>query len=171
LTFGQSAHYKSCGKYSNLYLCKISDFSEIPKYFSYFLFSHDDLFNWKKDLNLKYRRGLLSPRPAQLDASPVLIQRAKSAASSIFLGMLSSGPQRLADPTRQPLYFVGRNHFAPDPLQRPVPSQTRPLPLLARVAMPTELPPTSQPPVTTSRLKGVHVCACPLSRHVDCGVP
>jgi hypothetical protein len=36
LTFGQSAQHKSCGKYSNLSPYKISHFTEVPKYFSYF---------------------------------------------------------------------------------------------------------------------------------------
>jgi hypothetical protein len=115
----------------------------------------------KKDLNSKYRRGPLPLRSAQLSASLGPIQRAKPAAPSVFLGTLSSGPQRLTDPTHQPLYFAGRNRFAPDPLRRSVPSQTRPLPLLAHMATPAELPSMSQPPVTTSRLKAVRVCACP----------
>jgi hypothetical protein len=31
LTFGQSAQFKSCGKYSNLAPCKVSYFSEVAK--------------------------------------------------------------------------------------------------------------------------------------------
>jgi hypothetical protein len=50
--------------------------------------------------------------------------------------MLSGGPQRLVDPTRQPLYFAGRNRFAPDLLRCPIPSQTRPLPLLRLIPPP-----------------------------------
>jgi hypothetical protein len=44
--------------------------------------------------------------------------------------------------------------------------------LLARVTTPAELPPTSRPPVTTSRLKDVCVCACPLepSHRLRCAV-
>jgi hypothetical protein len=36
MTFGQSVQYKNCGKYLNLSPCKISHFSKVPKYFSYF---------------------------------------------------------------------------------------------------------------------------------------
>jgi hypothetical protein len=46
-------------------------------------------------------------------------------------------PWPFADPTHQPLYFAGRNRFTPDLLRRPIPSQTRPLPLL-RLIPPTK---------------------------------
>jgi hypothetical protein len=36
MTFDQSVQYKNCGKYLNLSPCKISYFSKVPKYFSYF---------------------------------------------------------------------------------------------------------------------------------------
>jgi hypothetical protein len=49
----------------------------------------------------------------------------------------SALPWPFADPTHQPLYFAGRNCFTPDLLRRPIPSQTRPLPLL-RLIPPTK---------------------------------
>jgi hypothetical protein len=41
-----------------------------PQVFFLFLFSPANLFNWKKDLNWKYRRRPLSPWLAQLGADP-----------------------------------------------------------------------------------------------------
>jgi hypothetical protein len=56
LSFGQSGQYESCGKYSNLSPCKISQFAEVRRYFSYFyslllIYSIEkkDL-KWKKSL-------------------------------------------------------------------------------------------------------------------------
>jgi hypothetical protein len=83
-----------------LEVCKISHFSEVSSISPIFLSSPADLFNWKKDLNLTYRHGPLSPRLAQLDASLGPIQRAKPAVSSVFLETLSSGRQCLMGPTR-----------------------------------------------------------------------
>jgi hypothetical protein len=68
--------------------------------------------------------------PAQLGASLGPIQQAKPARAIRFLGTLPCGPRRFTDSTHQPLYFAGRNCFTPDSLQHPIPSQTRPLPLL-----------------------------------------
>jgi hypothetical protein len=73
------------------------------------------------------------PISTALLAQPISVKLAHA----IFLPeSLSSGPRCLADPTRQPLSFTGGNRYAPDSLQRPVPSQTRPLPLLL-TALPT----------------------------------
>jgi hypothetical protein len=67
------------------------------------------------------------PISTALLAQPISVKLARA----IFLpGSLSSRPRCLADPTRQPLSFAGGNRYTPDPLRRPVPSQTRPLPLL-----------------------------------------
>jgi hypothetical protein len=63
--------------------------------------------------------------PARLRLSP--IQRVKPAHAVCFLRTLPSGPRHLSDPTCQPHSFAGENCYTPDPLRRPVPSQTCPL--------------------------------------------
>jgi hypothetical protein len=64
-------------------------------------------------------------------------------AHGVFLpGSLPSRAWCLADPTRQRLSFAGGNRYAPDPLRRPVPSQTLPLPLLLAVLPTDEIPTT-----------------------------
>jgi hypothetical protein len=123
LTFGQSAPYESCDKYSNLTPCKISHFFEIPKYFFLFYFLTCLKSKWKR--NSKTEK---SSRPVSTTLLAQLIS-AKPAHAVFLPGSLPSGPWCLADPTRQPLSFAGGNHYTPDPLRCLVPSQTRPLPL------------------------------------------
>jgi hypothetical protein len=75
LTFGQSAQYKRCGKYSNLAPCKFSHFSEAPKYFSYFyslllIYSIGKGFKMEKIVAGRFLCGQPSsaPNPAHLRA-------------------------------------------------------------------------------------------------------
>jgi hypothetical protein len=125
---------------------------------------------------LKYHHGPLSPRSAQFGASLGPTQRVKPAAPSVSTGRCQVGLDASRTPPVSLTSSRTENRYAPNSLLHLLPFQTNPLPLLARVATPVELPPMSRPPVTTSRLKGVRVCACPpplaiASAVVRCDVP
>jgi hypothetical protein len=148
LTFGQSAQYESCGQYSNLFLCKISHFFEVPKYFSYFYSLLFIYSNWKN------HHGPLSPCPTQLGADSSTSPHVKSARAVCFLETLPSGHRRLTDPTYQPNFFTGGKPLSTRPATTPVTAQTRPLPLLRhRRSSPAKFPSTGRPPVTTPHHK------------------
>jgi hypothetical protein len=100
---------------------------------SLFLFSPADLFNWKKDLNSKYRHGPVSPRSAQLGASHGPIQLAKPAAPSVSSGRCQADPSASQTPPISLTSSRAKNLYAPDPLPRPLrsnpsPSSARPIP-------------------------------------------
>jgi hypothetical protein len=113
-----------------------------------------------------------SPWTAQHGSASAQSSRQSRPAPSVSMGRCQVGPGASPTPPVSLSSSWAENRYAPDPLSRPLPSQTHPLPLLARVATPTKLPPTSRPPVTTSRLKGVRVCAYPPepSRWLRCAV-
>jgi hypothetical protein len=94
--------------------------------FLIFLFSHVDLFNWKKDINSKYHRGPLSPRSAQLGASLGPIQHAKPATPSISSGRCQAGPSASRTPPISLSFSWAKNRYAPDPLPRPLRSNPSP---------------------------------------------
>jgi hypothetical protein len=131
LTFGQSAPYESCGKYSNLSPCKISYFSEVPKYYFLFYFLTYLKSKWKRNSKTeKNLRGPYPSKPAHFYSTSAQPISAKLAHVIFLPRSLPRGSRCLADPTPQPLSFTGGNRSAPDPLRCPVPSQTRPLPPL-----------------------------------------
>jgi hypothetical protein len=66
---------------------------------------------------------------------------------------LPSGPQCLTDHARQPLSFASRNHYAPDPISRPLQFQTRCPPLLLTVLPTSEIP---APPRAKVLLPGLY---------------
>jgi hypothetical protein len=115
LTFGQSSQYISCGKYSNLSPCKVSHLSEVPKYFSYFYFSHVDFFNSEKELNIgkrivgRFLQAGLFPQHSQpspfLQTSPrhfiprVAGKRAPAPCGSSVSASLLRGREPLRKPT------------------------------------------------------------------------
>jgi hypothetical protein len=86
----------------------------------------------------------------------------KPAYAVSFPRLLPSGPRCLTDPARQPLSIVGRNRYAPDPIPRPLPFQTHPLPLLLTVPRCSVQATVSCP----SRLLTCRLACWPLASHV-----
>jgi hypothetical protein len=99
--------------------------------------------------------GYIPPSRPVSTALPVQPISAKPARTVFLPRSLPSGPQCLADLTRQPLSFMLGNHYAPDPLWCLVPSQTRPLPLLLATLHTGEIP-------ATPRAKVFHPSLCEL---------
>jgi hypothetical protein len=115
------------------------------------LFSHVDLFNWKRNLKSEKGRGPFSPR--QPNSAPTMgHSRARSQPNPV------SAPQPLTAGTH------------PSTLSLP------PIPLLysAHVATPAKLPPMSRPPITTFAPQRSHLCARTLEPShrslMSCGV-
>jgi hypothetical protein len=144
---GQNALYESCGKYSNLSPCQISHFSGAPKYFSYF---YSLLLIYLIGKRIEIHRGpfFSVAGPARLCLSP--IQQAKPAHAVGFCGTLPNGPSASWSPPVSLTSLWAGNHYAPDPLTRPLCSNPSPFlcfgfaPLTGAILI--DRPPSSRAP-------------------------
>jgi hypothetical protein len=122
LTFGQSGQYESCEKYLNLPLCKISHFSEICKYFSYFyslmlIYSIGKMIKNRKIVVGHFLHG----RPSSAPTLAHLLVRSRPAPSASS-GRCQVGPGTSRTPRVSLTSSRAGNCHAPYPLPlKPVP--------------------------------------------------